>query len=193
MRAYFCCNSSSGFFVMSDFYPAEARRAKDDRTGRRNVPAWRLTGLPAKYSTVIDLMVHGHIEPATIEGVFIEAGQPMTLRQAARAAGVRLRQAREVSDTELFAKALNRAVQARRNSERPRNLAVAIGIRDEVGDKSAATKTVRLKAIDSIEGKPSSGTNVQVNVNQNTHLAAGYVIRLPARPPAIDGEAIEPD
>jgi hypothetical protein len=187
-----CRKVCDGFFVMGDFYPAEARRAKDDRTGRRNVPAWRLTGLPAKYSTVIDLMVHGHIEPATIEGVFIEAGQPMTLRQAARAAGVRLRQAREVSDTELFAKALNRAVQARRNSERPRNLQTAITIRDDVGDGSAATKTVRLKAIDSIEGKSSSGTNVQVNVNQSTHLTAGYVIRLPAPVvPVIDGGAIE--
>jgi hypothetical protein len=181
-------------FVMSDFYPIEARRAKDDRTGRRNVPAWRLTGLPAKYSTVIDLMVHGHIESATIEGVFIEAGQPMTLRQAARAAGVRLRQAREVSDTELFAKALNRAVQARRNSERPRSLQTAIEIRDDEGDRSAATKTVRLKAIDSIEGKSSSGTNVQVNVNQHTNLTAGYVIRIPTTdPPVIDGDVLDPD
>jgi hypothetical protein len=148
--------------------------------------------LPPKYGTVIDLMVHGHVEAATIEGVLIEAGQPMTLRQAARAAGVRLKQAREVSDTELFAKTLNRAVQARRNSERPRNLAVAVEIRDDKGDNSAATKRARLSAIDSIEGKSSSGTHVQVNVSQSANVTPGYVIKLPATsPPVIDGHAIE--
>jgi hypothetical protein len=77
----------------------------------------------------------------------------LTLNQAATAVGVRLRRAREVAATELFQTELNRAVKALRNSERARNLQTAIAIRDDNGDGTAATKTVRLKAIAAIEGR----------------------------------------
>jgi hypothetical protein len=173
-------------------YPVEFRRPKNDWAGRRNPPAWALTKLPPKYDIIVGLMVYGLDVDVEIEGVTIPAGQPLSLRQAARQVGARLRQAREIADTPLFQTAFNKALLSLRRSEGPKNLRTAIGIRDAEGDNSAATKTVRLKAIDSIEGKSSSGTNVQVNVNQNTHLSAGYVIRLPSlAPPALDGGAIE--
>jgi hypothetical protein len=57
----------------------------------------------------------------------------------------------------------------------------AIEIRDDEADGSAATKTVRLKAIQVIEGNEMPG--LVVNVNTQTNVAAitpGYVIRLPA-------------
>jgi hypothetical protein len=181
-------------FVMGDFYPAEARRAADDPFRRRNVPAHLLTALPPKFSAVIDLMIYGTTEAVTIEGVTIAAGMPLTLRQAARQLGVRLRAARAVSDTALFQAAFSRALLSLRRSEGPKNLHTAILIRDDQGDGSAATKTVRLKAIDSIEGKSSSGTHVQVNVAQQTNLTPGYVIRLPATvAPVIDSGANEQD
>jgi hypothetical protein len=67
-------------------------------------------------------------------------------------------------------------------------------IRDDEGDESAATKTVRLKAIQVIEGSEGKA-GVVVNVNQQTNVAAitpGYVIRLPAsRPAAIERPAQE--
>jgi hypothetical protein len=87
---------------MSEFYPIQARRAKDDPFRRRNVPAHALTALPPKFAAVIDLMIYGATEAVTIEGVALAAGMPLTLRQAARQLGVRLRAARAVSDTALF-------------------------------------------------------------------------------------------
>jgi hypothetical protein len=80
----------------------------------------------------------------------------------------------------------------RRKAEEARNLATAIKIRDDEGDESAATKTVRLKAIQVIEG-PNDKASVVVNVNQQTNAASitpGYVIRLPASKP--DRDVIEP-
>jgi hypothetical protein len=70
-----------------------------------------------------------------------------------------------------------------------------IQIRDDPGEDSAADRTVRLKAIQVIEGNEGKG-GVVVNVNQQTNVAAiqpGYVIRLPAlkpdrdAPPMIEG------
>lgn len=75
-----------------------------------------------------------------------------------------------------------RLFKERRESEQARNLATAIEIRDNEGDASAATKTVRLKAAAFIEGNEKPG--VTVNVNTQTNVAAitpGYVIRLPAK------------
>jgi hypothetical protein len=46
-----------------------------------------------------------------------------------------------------------RIMDGRRKAEEARNLATAIKIRDDEGDESAATKTVRLKAIQVIEGR----------------------------------------
>ncbi|MEJ0094155.1 MAG: hypothetical protein WDN46_12175 [Methylocella sp.] len=167
---------------MSDPRPAIAvGQIRNRAEGQRiKPPLASLRALPDYAAAVIDCMVHGLDNDQHIDGKLIEAGTPLTLKQAALACSVRTRQARELASTELFAKALNKAVSDRRNAERPRNLATAIEIRDDPGDGSAATKTVRLKAIDSIEGKSSSGNTVNVNVQQN-NVAPGYVIRLGKR------------
>jgi hypothetical protein len=176
------------------FYPAECKRRKDDPGRRRNPPPWALTKLPPKYEVIVRLMIYGLEEDAVIEGVAIAAGTPLTLRQAARRVGVRLRSAREIADTALFQTAFNKTLLSLRRSEGPRNLHTAIKIRDDEGDCSAATKRARLAAIDSIEGKSSTGTNISVSVNSQTNVSAGYIIRLPqTSPPVIDGEAIEQD
>jgi len=173
-------------------YPAEFRRPKNDWAKRRNPPAWALTKLPPKFDGVIRLMIYGADGAVTIEGVAIAAGMPLTLRQAARQVGARLKQAREIADTPLFQGAFSKALLALRRSEGPRNLHTAIEIRDDPGDGSAATKRARLSAIDSIEGKSSSGTHVSVNVNQQATISAGYIIKLPATDrPVIDSAAIE--
>jgi hypothetical protein len=136
-----------------------------------------------KYEPVIQTMCYGLDEPTIIEGKLIPPGYGLTLRQAALHHGCKLRQARLIAESQQFATALYNANRVRRATESPNNVQTAIDIRDNKGDGSPARDTVRLKAIDSIEGKSSSGTNVQVNVNQQTHLTAGYVIRLPATQP----------
>jgi hypothetical protein len=162
---------------------------------RRNPPAASLKELTEDHKQCIELMVHGLDEAGEIEGEYVEAHKPLTLRQASRALGLRLRRMREMSATPLFQQALNAEVAALRNAERPRNLQVAIAIRDDEGDGSAATKTVRLKAIQSIEGRDGGASvNVQINNTQN-NVTPGYVIRLPAeaakQPPMIDATPVK--
>jgi hypothetical protein len=58
----------------------------------------------------------------------------------------------------------------------------AIAIRDDEGENLAADRTVRLKAIQVMEGSEGKG-GVVVNVNQTSNVASitpGYVIRLRA-------------
>jgi hypothetical protein len=179
----------------------EASRESEDATagsgeasliipGKRGarVPADQLKELNDDFREIVSLMVHGMDRPSQIEGVPIEAGFPLTLAQAARLVGVRLRRAREVSGTKLFQSELNREVIALRQSEAPRNLRVAVSIRDDEGDRSAATKTVRLKAIATIEGKSEGGSTVNVQINQQTvnQVSPGYVIRLDEPPKTLD-------
>jgi hypothetical protein len=163
-------------------------RAEAVAARRRRVPGVRVTRPATEFKelseanrAMIELMVYGLDEAADIEGERIEAGAPLTLRQAARAVGVRLRKARELSETALFQRELQKVRQSQCNGERPRNLKVAIEIRDDAGDGSAAFATARLKAIQTIEGR-DGGTSKAVQINNNsgnsTTITPGYVIKL---------------
>jgi hypothetical protein len=109
--------------------------------------------------------------------------RPLTLMEAAKAEGYRLKRARTcLADLPAFNLYRAQLLKARRENEQARNLATAIEIRDDDGDGSAAIRTVRLKACQFIEGTPD-GASVVVNVSQTSNVAAispGYVIRLPA-------------
>jgi hypothetical protein len=105
--------------------------------------------------------------------------RPLTLMEAAKAEGYRLKRARTyLADLPQFNLYRAQLLKARRMNEEARNLHTAIEIRDDEGDGSAATKTVRLKAIGVIEGKPD-GASVTVNVQTNVAtISPGYVVRL---------------
>ncbi len=154
------------------FKPIRDRKAAT----RYKPPLSSLATLPDYAADLIDAMVHGIDRDSVLDGDMVPAGMPLTLKQAALACGVRTRQARELASTTLFKAELNKTEIGFRNSERPRNLHTAIVLRDDEGDGSAATKTVRLKAIAAIEGKPAA-TTINVSAQQN-NVATGYVIRL---------------
>lgn len=146
----------------------------------KDLPASTIGKLLPKYEPVIEAMCYGLDEETLLQdGTQVPPGYALTLRQAALHFGFRLKQARLLAETTQFATAIYNATKARRHLESPRNLQVAIDIRDDEGDNSAATKKTRLAAIDTIEGKSTTGTHVQVNVNQQASITAGYVIRLP--------------
>jgi hypothetical protein len=76
----------------------------------------------------------------------------------------------------------NEAGTDRRKSELARNLQTLIEIRDDLGEGFAGDRTVRIRAVQAIEGTEGKAS-VTVNVNQQTNVAQiqpGYVIRLPA-------------
>jgi hypothetical protein len=135
----------------------------------------------------------------TVEGFISEAmalagnhncGWPLSLRDAAKATGYRVKRALSYLDSlPEFQAERARLLKGRRESEAARNLATFIKIRDERGEGLAADRTVQLKAVAAIEGKDKTPA-VVVNVAQtNANLVAGYVIKIPMRqPPAIDSE-----
>jgi hypothetical protein len=108
--------------------------------------------------------------------------RPLTLEEAAKAEGYRLKRARTyLADLPAFNVYRARLLKARRENEAARNLHTAIEIRDDDGDGSAAIRNIRLKACQFIEGTADKGPAVTVNVSQTSNnLVAGYVIKLPA-------------
>jgi hypothetical protein len=157
--------------------------------------------VPAKPKVLTDdeeemarLMVYGLPHDETVLGKDIKAGWPLTLEQAAKFVGYRLKRARAYLDPNpQFRGYAGELLQQRRKAELARNLVTAITIRDDPGENLAADRTVRLKAIGVIEGNVGKG-GVVVNVNQTSNVATitpGYVIRLPAKSSVTDIPAIE--
>jgi hypothetical protein len=148
-------------------------------------------GLTEDEEQIAFLMTYGLPHEETILGKTVKPDWPLTLEQAAKFVGYRLKRARTYLDNlPAFATHRRELLDGKRKAELARNLATAIAIRDDPGENSAADKTVRLKAIGVIEGNEGKG-GVVVNVNQQTNVAAispGYVIRLGkfSREPAIE-------
>jgi hypothetical protein len=119
------------------------------------------------------LMTYGLPNEETILGKLVKADWPLTLEQAAKFVGYRLKRARtHLDNLPEFATHRRELLDGKRKAELARNLATLIEIR--------ADRTVRIKAVAAIEGRPD-GASVTVNVNQQTNVATitpGYVIRL---------------
>jgi hypothetical protein len=149
----------------SDLLPAKAKGLTDDEEEIGRLVTF---GLPAD---------------ETIDGKLVKADWPLTLEQAARFVGYRCKKARNYLDNlPEFSTYRRELLEGRRKSEAPRNLQTLIEIRDDPGEGFAADRTVRIKAVQAIEGTEGKAS-VTVNVNQQTNVAAitpGYVIRLPA-------------
>jgi hypothetical protein len=123
--------------------------------------------LPAVAQRVIDAMLYGVDQVMFPGSKDIPPGTPLSLRHAAIACGIRVRRMEELAMTRLFQDALRCESVVRRESEDPRNLAVALAIRDDPGDGSPSAASARLKAIETIRGKEPVHA-VHVTVGQRT-------------------------
>jgi hypothetical protein len=158
------------------------------------LPAKAPAGLTDDEEEIAHLMVYGLPHAEIILGKVVKPDWPLTLEQAAKFVGYRLKRARTHLDTlPAFSTHRRELLDGKRKAELARNLATAIAIRDDEGENLAADRTVRLKAIQVIEGSEGKGGGV-VNVNQTNNTATitpGYVIRLPARSSVTDLPAVE--
>ena len=101
-----------------------------------------------------------------------------------------------------FERSLNAAAHALRASAVPKALRQMIDLMDWQGDGRAADAKVRLDAAKAVLGEDAARLSVNVNVANQTNVAAairpGYILRLPkdmptprtidAEPPATDDE-----
>jgi hypothetical protein len=151
-------------------------------------------GLTDDEQEMAHLMVYGLPHEEVILGKTIKPDWPLTLEQAAKFVGYRLKRARtHLDNLPEFSTHRRELLDGKRKAELARNLQTFIEIRDDPGEGFAADRTVRLKAAQAIEGRPD-GTSVTVNVNNQTNIAAitpGYVIRLPALKADRDAPSIE--
>ncbi|MGB7973337.1 MAG: hypothetical protein WCF81_03075 [Roseiarcus sp.] len=145
------------------------------------VPAKSSPKLTADEEKIARLMVYGLPADEIILGKLVKADWPLTLEQAAKFVGYRLKRARTHLDSlREFSTLRRELLDGKRKAELARNLETLIQIRDDPGESLAADRTVRIKAVQAIEGSDGKAS-VTVNVNQQTNVAAitpGYVIRL---------------
>ena len=148
-------------------------------------------GLTEDEEQIAFLMTYGLPHEETIRGAHIRPGWPLTLEQAASFVRYRLKRARQYLDNlPEFSTHRRQLLDGKRKAELARNLETLIRIRDDEGENFAADRTVRIKAVQAIEGSEGKA-NVVVNVNQTNNTAAispGYVIRLGkfSREPAVE-------
>jgi hypothetical protein len=108
------------------------------------------------------LMVYGLPNEEVILGKVIKADWPLTLEQAAKFVGYRLKRARNELDERVeFATLRRELLDGKRKAELARNLATLIEIRDDPGEGLAADRTVRIKAVAAIEGSDGKGVVVK--------------------------------
>ena len=104
-------------------------------------------------------------------------GEP--LREAAKAAGMTHVRARMVLHDPAVRRAYFRGMEVLRESERARNIHLAVKLRDDglANDATAASKKVALEAARYLDGESASGGGVNVSVSV-TNQVAGYVVDL---------------
>jgi hypothetical protein len=158
---------------------ANQDRNRTTRYHPRPVP----TALDSRAKKLLQAMWYGVDEDFTTPtGKVIPRGTPMGDAHAAMAIGMRQKHLRWWRVQRVFINAVQEQSVARRQSEEPENLAVAMNIRDNDPDnktKLAAIATIRVK-------EPVHAVNVDLSRHdsrQQTVVApAGYVINLSGKP-----------
>jgi hypothetical protein len=145
-------------------------------------PRKPIAALDSRGRKLIQLMVFGFDDPEEAARYGLPAHTPLTLEQASEPAGLKRRNARYLFSQRAFLAAYSENLAALRKSHQARAVATLAEIADDPGDGTAATKTARIKASNSLlDDQGGRGTNVNVNVGVGVQqITAGIVLRLPA-------------
>lgn len=142
-------------------------------------PRLPIKALDARGKRLCELMTFG-LDEEGAQAAGLPANTPLPLEQAALVAGMRIKNARFVFAQPAFLKAYSAELQRIRKAHHARAIGTIAQIMEDEGDGTAATKTVRLKAANSLLDNPEARTpGVSVNINNAVQLTAGIVIRLP--------------
>jgi hypothetical protein len=143
-------------------------------------PRLPIKALDARGKRLCELMTFGLDEDdALAHG--LPPHTPLALEQAALIAGLRIKNARFIFSQPAFLKEYSAELQRIRKAHHARAIGTIAQIMEDEGDGTAATKTVRLKAANSLLDNPEArAPGVSVNINNGVQLSPGVVIRLPA-------------
>ncbi|NDB68969.1 MAG: hypothetical protein EB015_13370 [Methylocystaceae bacterium] len=149
-------------------------------------PRKALRCLDRRGERLVELMTLGLTSEEASSYPDLPACEPLTLEQAARVIGLKMKNARFIFASAPFLKAYSANLGAIRNGHKARAVAVLAEVMNTAGDGLASDRAVRIKAASQLlndgDGRPGSQVNLQIN-NGGQVLAPGIVIRLPASAP----------
>lgn len=176
--------------------------------GRSNLSPDGPPALTAKHKLLIEYMTQGCNHPLLLKRLVrpavldpetgevlkperqLQAGQPLTIVEAARLVGMTARTARMLLASPIGSKAMAKAVADLRTGAQAKAMNRIIDLIDEPGEGKAADRKVQLEASRDILGlKDGSGVSVTINNTNNSQtITAGYAFDLT---PKQQGQTIE--
>lgn len=172
--------------------PAVAGNRLKRADPKKHLAPAKLTALAPEHLLMARYMVFGVDLPVRARQLKVGISEPLSFRDAALAARVRVHRARTLINDGLFRAELARQLRSFRESLAPEAVRTIAAVMNDPGQGLAADRTVQLKAASILSGdsgSSSSGTQVNVNINNGIQsLTAGIVVRLPATAKETPGE-----
>jgi hypothetical protein len=154
----------------------------DQKPLKRVSPRKPIRQLDSRGERLCELMAFGTDDPEEAAQWGVPAHEPLSLKQAAPLAGLRMKNARFLFSETVFMKEYSRALASAKNGHRARAIQRIADIMDNEGEGTAADRKVQLSAAQALlnDGDGKSGsTNVNLQINNNAPtLMAGIVVRL---------------
>ena len=164
---------------------------------KKHLAPEKLSALAPEHILMARYQVWGVSSPVRARQLRVGVDEPLSFKDAAIAARVRVHRARTLINDPLYRAELARQLRAFRESLAPEAVRTIAAIMEDVAENTAADRTVRLKASTTLLGENASGgggTKVEINLGgDGQRLTAGIIVRLPATAKRTPGEAPEPD
>jgi hypothetical protein len=174
--------------------PAVAGNRLKRADPKKHLAPEKLSALAPEHLLMARYQVFGVDSPVRARQLKVGVGEPLSFRDAALAARVRVHRARVLINDPLYRAELARQLRAFRESLAPEAVRTIAAVMEDPGENTAADRTVRIKAATALLGETASGggggTNVQINLGgDGQRLTAGIVIRMPQSAKRTPGEA----
>jgi hypothetical protein len=163
---------------------------------KKHLAPAKLSVLAPEHILMCRYQVWGISSPTRRRQLKVGVDIPLSFKDAAIAARVRVHRARTLINDGLYRAELARQLRAFCESLAPEATRTIAAIMEDAGENSAADRTVRLKASTALLGENAGGnggTKVEINLGgDGQRLTAGIIVRLPATAKRTPGEA-EPE
>ncbi len=174
--------------------PAVAGNRLKRADPKKHLAPEKLSSLAPEHILMCRYQVWGISSPTRCRQLRVGIDIPLSFKDAAIAARVRVHRARTLINDQLYRAELARQLRAFRESLAPEAVRTIAAVMSDPGQGLAADKTVQLKAASILSGDSGNSggggqTNVQINLGgDGQRLTAGIIVRLPATAKRCPGE-----